>query len=59
MVGNVSSLSFVSAIYHLFCAVILVICDLDNKGQAVWLAWHGSQLYEEVYILINTVEALL
>ena len=47
MVGNVSSLSFVSAIYHLFCAVILVICGLDNKGQAVWLAWHGSQLYEK------------
>ena len=59
VVVNVSSLSFLSAVYQLFCAVILVICDLDIKGQAAWLAWHGSQLCGRVYTFVITVETLL
>ena len=51
IVVSVSCQPFISS----FCAVILLICGVDIRRQAAWLAWHDPHLCWEVHVLVSNV----
>ena len=51
IVVSVSCQPFISS----FCTVNLLICGVDIRCQAAWLAWHDSHLCLEVHLLLSNV----
>ena len=52
IVLSVSCQPFISSL----CAVILLICGVDIRRQAAWLAWHDPHLCWEVHVLVSNVD---